>query len=421
MVDGLQPGGDEATLARRAADRDPRAVAQRFFRVIEFVSGGSTPRIREDIIKLPPTLVVQLSRATRTFELTVMPRAIPITEEEFFDDLGVIPGEEVAVTETLPETEPIELPEIVPEPTIEEEVPEVAEPTPELIVEPAIELDEPVDEPVVPIVAPQVVFESDGTSALEIGAKTVLNNIFGDVSDLYLTVADAAVIATFLVEKMGKSSKHPWADILTERFQDVPVEAIAEKYNFTSAQNFRVAMSIFLVDIKQRSSQSLKAELILRLSPRTITPIVNQSKPERKASLKKAEIEKAPEEDMMSTFARVLDLNEKQQSALNYFLGLDEQTPAVQRNEVMEVVNILRLKIQETFTTLNNPVLGLNQEQRRTLYPTLGWYKQGNSDIVRFQDPKYVRNYAMGRQNIDIDLLDHTHTAYKLIAKALAA
>ena len=409
MVDGLQPSGDEATLARRAADRDPRAVAARFFRVMEFAVGGSTPKIREDIIKLPPAVVAQLSRATRAFELTIMPRATPLSEEEFFDEMGIITGEEVieevALIETQP-AEPVEQPAVVEEPVVD------TAPT-----------------------NPPVVFEGDGTTAPEIEAKIVLKNLFGDVSDLSLTIADAPVIAAFLVSKVEKPSNHPWLQIVQERFENVPVEDVAKKYDFTSAQNFRVLLSIFLSSIKKIAPEQLKAELIPLLSPRTLTPIVAQPKTVRKPSVEKAVVEQKIEEqweevveekndpqEMMATYARVLELNDEQQAALLYFLGIDENTPSVQHDEVLAVVNTLRIKIKETFKTLADPKLGLNQKQRRALYPTLGWYVQGGTDIVKFQDPKYVRKYASaGRQNIDIDLLDDAHSAYEQVAKALSA
>ncbi len=420
MVDGLQPSGDEATLARRAADRDPRAVAARFFRVMEFAEGGSTPKIREDIIKLPPAVVAQLSRATRAFELTIIPRATPLTEQEFFDEMGIISGEEVAEPLAFLEAEQ---PEIVQDTTISEVVHEVDEP---IIV----------DEPVVDTVPtnPLLVFEADGTSAPEIEAKIVLKNLFGDVSDLSLTIADAPVIATFLVSKVEKPSHHPWLQIVQERFENVPVEDIAKKYDFSSPQNFRVALSIFFSAIKKIAPEQLKAELIPLLSPRTVTPIAVQAKTERKPFAEKVVVEQKIEEqqeeveekkdpqEMMATYAQVLELNDEQQAALLYFLGIDENTPPVQHDEVLGVVNTLRLKIKETFKTLSDPKLGLNQRQRRALYPTLGWYVQGGTDIVKFQDPKYVRKYAMaGRQNVDIELLDDAHSAYEQVAKALSA
>lgn|GEM_PF-5470929 len=229
--------------------------------------------------------------------------------------------------------------------------------------------------------APEVEVSSD---ALLPAVIKYLEGTVGDVSDLDLTIHDAALIAQVLTELHGPmrrvaANSFNYAQVLTDRFSNMPASDIAARIGpKTTVSNLNLSLKTY-----QKATLDKSTDIDLGNVFRARIEALRQPTTEPTVSVEPAEEYVAVEEkeqtflSVASEWAERLELDRQHEGALKEFLNPNASQHMTPTKEA--AVQALIAYITKHFTSINNEALDLEPSDLHLLrYMSGAWYEKVN-------------------------------------------
>lgn len=218
-----------------------------------------------------------------------------------------------------------------------------------------------------------VVAVEGGEAPEQLGAQAahLLSKAIGPYDDLNITTDDAGKIAAIFVELRGETrinkNSLDFKAILTKRFQNESLADIAQAHNST-ASSLSTGLALYVKKIREIHGSESIGELFR-------TKLAHEAPKETKDLVEEKVI--LTHGAVAAEWADRLEFDKKTKQALKEFLDpFSAPNLSIPKKQAIEAVIAY---ISEHFKTIDNPALGLSDEQRLVLRHITGaWYSTIN-------------------------------------------